>query len=126
MAYAETGEIVSQWRTLSGTETARAEALLDMASILLDRHVPLAGLPEGHPHLRVAKQVSIDMVIEALAPELRGGIKQYQVELDDAIESATLREGSDTSTITFTRGMRALFGLPSSGQMPVGSFGDCL
>ncbi|HEY9315792.1 hypothetical protein [Williamsia sp.] len=126
MSYATRTELAGQWRTLSGTEEIRADALLDMAGILIDHHVDLGGLAEGDWRLRVAKQVSIDMVIEALAPESRGGVSQYQVELDDAIESATYREGSDTSTITFTKGMRALFGMPGTGQTPVGSFGDCL
>ena len=126
MAYAEVPEVENQWRTLSDSESNRATALLDMAGILLDRHVDLVGLPEGDKNLRVAKQVSIDMVIEALAPEARGGVSSFQVELDDAIESATYREGSETSTIVFTKGQRALFGLGATDQTPMGYFGDCL
>ena len=125
MAYAEASDVEDQWRTLSESETTRATALLDMAGILLERHVELVGLPENAPNLRVAKQVSIDMVIEALAVDVRGGVSSYQVELDDAIESATYREGSVTSTIVFTHAMRALFGLSAGEQTPMGYFGDC-
>lgn len=126
MAYADPFDVAEQWRALSSAETSRAEALLDMAAILIGHHVDLAGYTSTDPLMRVARQVSIDMVIEALAPGFRSGaFSSYSVQMDGAVESATLREGADTSTITLTRGMLALFGLSQSGQMPAGSFGDC-
>ena len=123
MAHAVSIDIENQWRTLTDTETERATALLDMAAILISHHVDLSGLTDEHPHMRVAKQVSIDMVIEALAPGTRG-VSAYSVGLDGAVESATLRQGSDTSTITFTKGMRRLFGIGDDDQSPMGYFGD--
>lgn len=126
MAYADSSDVAEQWRALSDAESTRADALLDMAEILIGHHVDLTGLATTDPQMRVAKQVSIDMVIEALAPGVRGSsFSSYSVQIDDAVESATLRDGADTSTITLTRGMLALFGLSQSGQMPVGYFGDC-
>lgn len=126
MAYADSSEVAEQWRALSSAEENRADALLDMAEILIGHHVDLTGYVALDPLMRVAKQVSIDMVREALTSGVRGGaVSSYSVTMDDAVESATYRDGADTSTITLTRGMLALFGLSQSGQMPVGSFGDC-
>ena len=128
MAYADTVDIEAQWRALSEQETARATALLDMAAILIDRHVDsLVGLPADHWRIRVAKQVSIDMAIEAIeSAGRRGGLATHSVQLDDAIESRGYRDGDYSTTVTFTGEMRAMFGLSSASQSPVGYFGDCL
>ncbi|MBR7191721.1 hypothetical protein [Gordonia sp. SCSIO 19800] len=125
MAYAQHTDVAAQWRALSSEETTRATALLEMAAILIDFHVDLTGLPDSHPKIRVAKQVSIDMVIEALeSAGHRGGVASYSVQLDNAIDSRTYREGDYSTSVVFTGAQRALFGLSSTEQSPVGFFGD--
>jgi len=126
MAYASQASLAAQWRPLSITEQVRATALFDMAAILIDRHVALDGLPEEHPQVRVAKQVSIEMVREALAAaERSGGVSSYSIQLDGGVDSRTYRDGDYAATVTLTADMLSLFGLSGSGQSPVGSFGDC-
>lgn len=124
MSYATTTDIQQQWRALSSQEAVRATALLDMAGILIDRHVDdLPGLPEGHWKLRVAKQVSIDMVIDALESAVhRGGLSAHSVQLDDAVESRSYRDGDYSTVVVFTADMRTMFGLASVG--PAWHFGD--
>lgn len=125
MAYAQHADVAAQWRALSTQEMTRATALLEMAAILIDFHVDLAGLPADHPKLRVAKQVSIDMVIEALeSAGRRGGVASYSVQLDNALDSRTYRDGDYSTTVVLTGAQRALFGLSTTEQSPVGWFGD--
>ena len=126
MAYAEPDDLVAQWRTLTSQEAVRATALLDMAAILIDSRVDLAGLPDEHPRVRTARQVSIEMVREALSSAARGGgVSAFSVQLDGAAESRTYRDGDYAATVTLTFDMLALFGLSASAQSPVGYFGDC-
>ncbi|AMS02755.1 head-to-tail adaptor [Gordonia phage Yeezy] len=117
MSYAEPADIQAQWRTLTSQETARATALLDMAAILIDRHVTdLSGLAEDHWKQRVAKQVSIDMVVDALESAVhRGGLSAHSVQVDDAVESRSYRDGDYSTVLVFTAEMRAMFGIASVG-----------
>ncbi|AMS03818.1 head-to-tail adaptor [Gordonia phage BaxterFox] len=116
-SYAEPADIQAQWRTLTLQETARATALLDMAAILIDRHVTdVASLPDGHWKQRVAKQVSIDMVVDALESAVhRGGLSAHSVQVDDAVESRSYRDGDYSTVLVFTAEMRAMFGIASVG-----------
>ncbi|QDM56355.1 head-to-tail adaptor [Gordonia phage Sidious] len=117
MSYAEPADIQAQWRTLTSQETARATALLDMAAILIDRHVTdLSGLAADHWKRRVAKQVSIDMVVDALESAVhRGGLSAHSVQIDDAVESRSYRDGEYSTVLVFTAEMRAMFGIASVG-----------
>ncbi|ALY07642.1 hypothetical protein NWF34_10095 [Gordonia sp. GONU] len=117
MSYATPTDIQGQWRALSPQETMRATALLDMAGILIDRHVSdVSGLEEGHWKRRVAKQVSIDMVIDALESAVhRGGLSAHSVQIDDAVESRSYRDGEYSTVLVFTAEMRAMFGIASVG-----------
>lgn len=121
MAYATADEVAGQWRPLVSTEQTRATALLEMAAILLRRHVPLADLSFGDERLVVAKQVSIDMVIDALTPGENRGKASYSTAVGGIVESATLL--SPKATIVFTAEQRELFGL-SKGALPSYYFGD--
>lgn len=122
MAYAQHADVAAQWRALSTHEMTRATALLDMAAILIDHHVDVAGLPHG---ASIARQVSIDMVIEALeSAGRRGGVASYSVQLDNALDSRTYRDGDYSTTVVLTGAQRALFGLSTTEQSPVGWFGD--
>ncbi|OCH80204.1 hypothetical protein [Gordonia sp. UCD-TK1] len=126
MAYAEPDDLVAQWRTLTSQEATRATALLDMAAILIDSRVDLTGLPDEHPRVRAARQVSIEMVREALSSATRGGgVSSHSVQLDGAAESRTYRDGDYAATVNLTFDMLALLGLSASAQSPVGYFGDC-
>jgi hypothetical protein len=131
MAYATTEDVEEQWRDFSEVETARAEALLDLAAILIDRRVTFTGLSDD-PLLTVAKQVSIEMVIDAVAvSEGKGarGKSSYTVTVDGAVESATLSKGGGSNepswVLMLTEGMLALFGVSASPE-PKYYFGDCL
>ncbi|WP_047888542.1 hypothetical protein [Rhodococcus sp. ARP2] len=121
MAYATPAEIVAQWRPLTPEQTARSTALLDMAAIMLRRHVVLDNLPLGDEKLTIAKQVSIEMVIDALIPGDHRGKSAYAFTVGSIVESATLLNG--TATLVFTTAQRDLFGL-SLGAEPRYKFGD--
>lgn len=119
--YATPEEVAGQWRPLSPVQQARATALLNMAAIILRRHVALDGLPFGDENLEIAKQVSIDMVIDALTPDAHRGKSSYSLGVGGIVESATLLNPS--ATLTFTAAQRSMFGL-SQGAEPRAHFGD--
>lgn len=125
MAYATTYDIADQWRSLSATEEIRAEALLDLAADLIEHHVDMTGVVASDAKWRAARQVSIEMVVEAL-PFRRAGVSSYSVQLDGAVESATYRDSEGASTIVLTKAMLALFGSGLTvATTPKWSFGDC-
>lgn len=121
MAYANADDLAGQWHPLSEVERTRATALLDMAAIILRRHVPLDTLDFGDERLTIAKQVSIDMVIDALTPGDYRGRSSYSQTVGGIAESATLLNPS--ATLVFTEAQKELFGLPS-GSQPSWYFGD--
>ncbi|MGR6579271.1 hypothetical protein ACT89R_01700 [Rhodococcus qingshengii] len=121
MAFATPDEVAGQWRPLNAVQQTRATALLDMAAIILRRHVPLDGLPYGDENLEIAKQVSIDMVIDALIPGEHRGKSSFSLGVGAEVESATLLNPS--AKITFTADQRSLFGL-CRGAEPRANFGD--
>src|SRR5699024_2867248 len=112
-------DLEAQWRSLSDTETARAEALLEMAAVLIGRHVTIE---PGSADERIATQVSLEMVRAAMIPGDRQGLSSYSDTAGDVVESATLL--NPAATLRFTRAQRDLFGVgPSSA--PRWSFGGC-
>lgn len=121
MAYADTDEVAGQWRPLSEAERTRATALLEMAAILIRRHVELDGLSFGDEKLVIAKQVSIDMVIDALTPGEHRGKASYSDTTGGIVESATL--SNPKATVVFTIEQLALFGISPVPQ-PSWHFGD--
>lgn len=121
MPFATPEEVAGQWRPLSSVQQARATALLNMAAIILRRHVALDGLPYGDENLEIAKQVSIDMVIDALTPDAHRGKASYSLGVGGIVESATLLNPS--ATLTFTAAQRSMFGL-CQGAEPRAHFGD--
>lgn len=121
--FATHDQVAGQWRPLSPAEQTRATALLAMAAVLIRREVPeVATAADGSVLRVVATQVSIDMVIEAMAPGVHRGKSSYSVALDGATDAATLT--STAGTVALTPGMLLLFGRPGT-PYPVGYFGDC-
>lgn len=123
MAFAEPSEIGKQWRPLTPAEKIRAEALLELAEHLIRRHVTFTGA-EDDPLLIVAKQVSIEMVADALLHGARAvGPTVTTASLDGAAYTAEMPAGTGRAwVLTFDSDLRALFGL--SAPQPAYYFGD--
>ncbi|MFH5231891.1 hypothetical protein [Antrihabitans spumae] len=121
MPFAEPDDIAEQWRPLTSAEEARAEGLLVIAERLIRRHVTITA-----DDLLVAKQVSIEMVTDALDNGPRSmGPKITQATLDGASYTATVPDADGhTWVLTFTSDMRELFGLAATPG-PEYYFGDC-
>lgn len=121
MAFATPDELAAQWGPLDSIQQARSTALLDMAERMLRKHVDFSGAQAGDDLLEIAKQVSIDMVIDALIPGQHRGKSSYSLAAGSFQESATLLNPS--ATLVFTKDQRALFDLPG-GASPRWYFGD--
>lgn len=119
--FATVPQIIEQWGPLDSVQQARATALLDMAAIILRRHVDFSGLAAGDEKLRIAKQVSIDMVIDALTPDGRRGMSSHSSTVGGITESVTLL--NPAATLTFTETQRLLFGLTRAAE-PQWHFGE--
>lgn len=123
MAFATSDDVAEQWRPLSAAETVRADALLTLAEILIRRHVDI---PVGDPLEETAKQVSIEMVIEAIDCAAHRGEAGYTRAIDGASYSATLKssDGGSGYILWLSPGLRDLLGLTSLPE-PQYYFGDC-
>lgn len=119
--FATVPDLIEQWGPLDSVQQARATALLDMAAIILRRHVDFSGLTAGDEKLRIAKQVSIDMVLDALIPGARRGMSSHSSTVGGITESVTLL--NPAATLTFTEDQRALFDLTRNAA-PRGHFGE--
>ncbi|WP_458681947.1 hypothetical protein [Prescottella equi] len=119
-AYATVDAVEEQWQPLTAQEKARAGALLGMAAVLLRRNVPELADPDAETEA-VARQVSIDMVIDALLSGAHRGKSSYSTTVGRIVDSATLLNPS--ATVVFTTEQRALFGL-SDTPSPSWYFGD--
>ncbi|WP_027500410.1 hypothetical protein [Rhodococcus sp. UNC363MFTsu5.1] len=120
MAHADHSEVAGQWRPLSPVEQTRATALLEMAEILIRRNVPAdqVASTEGQ---KIAKQVSVEMVIDALTPGIHRGKSSYAMTVGGIADSATLL--NPAATIVFSEAQRALFGIATRAE-PRWYFGD--
>lgn len=122
MPFAESDDIAEQWRPLTQAEEARAEGLLIIAERLIRLHVTTF----TDADLLVAKQVSIEMVTDALDNGPRStGPRITQATLDGGSYTATVPDGEGHSwVLSFTSDMRKLFGLSATPD-PEYYFGDC-
>lgn len=118
--YATVDAVEEQWQPLTDQEKARAGALLGMAAVLLRRNVPDLVAPNAET-VAVARQVSIDMVVDALLPGEHRGKASYSTTVGRIVDSATLL--NPATTVVFTADQRALFGL-SDTPSPSWRFGD--
>lgn len=119
MPFAIVDDIVEQWGPLDQYQRARATALLAEADRMLRRHVDFS---DGDAdNLDTAKQVSIDMVVDALIPGQHRGKSSYSLAAGSFQESATLLNPS--ATLVFTKAQRELFGVVQSAA-PRWYFGD--
>ncbi|GAA4809604.1 MULTISPECIES: hypothetical protein [Tomitella] len=118
-AFATVEQLVAQWRPLKATEKVRAEKLLDMAAVLIRRHVTVV---PGSEDESTARQVSLEMVRAALLPGVHEGKSSYSDTAGDVVESATLL--NPAATLRFTRDQKDLFGV-GTASAPQWFFGDC-
>lgn len=124
MAFATAEQLAAQWRPLTPRERVRAIALLVIAEQLIRSKVTIA--PDDAAKLAVAKQLSIELVTDALdkgprrtspvvtSATLEGG--SYTVELPDDDGRAWVLQWVDA--------MYALFGVGDGSKQPAFYFGN--
>lgn len=127
-SYATTKEMTPKWLRLTGRpltpdqETEAREALV-IAGILIRKHVDMTSADFGDDEkIAVARHVSIEMVISALAVGYEVYNKsQYATTVGGIADSATLINPS--ATMFFTAAQKELFGVGPTAE-PQWYFGD--
>lgn len=116
-AFATVPDLEDHWRPLDPGEESRAERLLDMAAVLIRRHVTVR---PGSDDEQIAQFVSLEMVRDAMVAGEHAGKSTYSTRVGQVVDSATLT--NPAATLRFTAEHKAMFGLASE-LSPRWSFG---
>lgn len=118
MAYATIDELELRWRPLTADESARAQALLDDAALMLDAVLSAASIQDVEEGALVA--VSCNMVRRAMALSDSGmyGVSQGTVSAD--IYSQTMTYANPTGDMYLTGNEKRMLGISNSyiGSIP--------
>ena len=118
MAYATIDDLELRWRPLTADESARAQALLDDAALMLDAVLSAASIQDVEEGALVA--VSCNMVRRAMALSESGmyGVSQGTVSAD--IYSQTMTYANPTGDMYLTGNEKRMLGISNSyiGSIP--------
>lgn len=118
MAYATIDDLELRWRPLTADESARAQALLDDAALMLDATLSAASIQDVEEGALVA--VSCNMVRRAMALSDSGmyGVSQGTVSAD--IYSQTMTYANPTGDMYLTGNEKRMLGISNSyiGSIP--------
>lgn len=128
MAYADVSDLEVRWRTLTTDEQARAEALLDDASAMLDAYVTVDETDEKQAQL--LKIVTCNMVERAMSTSAEDGVDLYGVTQQSMTAVGFTRQlsyANPTGDLYITKAERKLlkiggsigFARPSYGRLEV-------
>lgn len=128
MAYADVSDLEVRWRTLDESETARAEALLDDASAMLDAYVTVDDTDEQQ--LKLLKIVVCNMVERAMSTASDDEVDLYGVTQQSMTAVGFTRQlsyANPTGDLYITKAERKLlkiggsigFARPSYGRLEV-------
>ncbi|MGN7134564.1 hypothetical protein SAMN05444374_11633 [Rhodococcoides kroppenstedtii] len=129
-SYATTQQMEPKWKRLTGRsltteQRTEAEEALQLAGVLIRRHVDMTDSPDlaaQDEKELIARHVSIEMVISALAVGYEVYNKsEYSTSVGGIAESAKLINPS--ATMYFTNAQKELFGVGPSSE-PQWYFGD--
>lgn len=112
MAYATIDDLELRWRPLTADESARAQALLDDAALMLDATLSAASIQDVEEGALVA--VSCNMVRRAMALSDSGmyGVSQGTVSAD--IYSQTMTYANPTGDMYLTGNEKRMLGISNS------------
>lgn len=117
MAYASTADIEARWRELTPEESARANALLEDASAILDALVNVTGDVDQS---RMLEQVCCNMAIRAMSTsaDLFGA---SSATMTAGVYSQSVSYASPTGDMYLTKLEKKLLGITSGyiGSIPV-------
>lgn len=118
MAYATIDDLELRWRPLTADESARAQALLDDAALMLDATLSAASIQDVEEGALVA--VSCNMVRRAMALSESGmyGVSQGTVSAD--IYSQTMTYANPTGDMYLTGNEKRMLGISNGyiGSIP--------
>lgn len=125
-AFATSGELTAQWRTLSTAESAAVDSYLESAAVLIRDAFELAYGTRDVPadRLPAAKTVSLDIAKTALTTSIWAGHLVYGRTEGPRAKSGTLAAAG--GSLTLLPWHRELLGLPVNPEprynFPVGDY----
>ena len=113
MAYADVSDLEVRWRTLTDDEQARAEALLDDASAMLDAYVTVDETDEQQ--MKLLKIVVCNMVERAMST---GGdiFGVTQQSMTAGPYAQTFNYANPTGDLYITKSEKRLLGISGTGK----------
>lgn len=125
MAYADVSDLEVRWRTLTDDEQARAEALLDDASAMLDAYMTVDETDENQ--LNLLKIVVCNMVERAMSTggDMYGVAQQSMTAVGF---SQQLSYANPTGDLYITKAEKRMLGISGTGKgrtIMYGMVGDC-
>ena len=125
MAYADVSDLEVRWRTLTEDEQARAEALLDDASAMLDAYVTVDETDEKQ--LNLLKIVVCNMVERAMSTggDMYGVTQQSMTAVGF---SQQFSYANPTGDLYITKAEKRMLGISGTGKgrtLMYGMVGDC-
>ena len=125
MAYADVSDLEVRWRTLTDEEQARAEALLDDASAMLDAYITVDETDEKQ--LNLLKIVVCNMVERAMSTgdDMYGVTQQSMTAVGF---SQQFSYANPTGDLYITKSEKRMLGISGTGKgrtLMYGMVGDC-
>jgi hypothetical protein len=125
MAYADVSDLEVRWRTLTEDEQARAEALLDDASAMLDAYTTVDETDEKQ--LNLLKIVVCNMVERAMSTggDMYGVTQQSMTAIGFTQQ---FRYANPTGDLYITKSEKRMLGISGTGKgrtLIYGMVGDC-
>ena len=111
MAFAEVSDIEARWRELSEDEAARAEVLLDDASVMLSSLVTVDGSAE---QAGLLKQVTCNMVIRAMSASGADTFGAESMSMTAGPYSQSWQYANPSGDMYLTKLEKRLLGITSS------------
>jgi hypothetical protein len=126
MAYADVSDLEVRWRTLTDDEQARAEALLDDASAMLDAYVTVDATDEQQAAL--LKIVVCNMVQRSMSTSSGDayGVSQQSITAVGFTQQYTY--SNPTGDLYITKAEKRMLGIGGTGKgrtLMYGMVGDC-
>ena len=125
MAYADVSDLEVRWRTLTDDEQARAEALLDDASAMLDAYMTVDEADKKQ--MQLLKIVTCNMVERAMSAggDMYGVTQQSMTAVGF---SQQLSYANPTGDLYITKAEKRMLGISGTGKgrtIMYGMVGDC-